>query len=96
MIAQRHPQELCKEIAGELSDMASWLADGELNPDEFQRTVAAFEARKLQRFGFKLTSAVSENRVVHFTLRFADSEELCASMDVDPSTGEMSIQHTCV
>ena len=86
----------CKEIAGELSDIAGWLSKTDLTPSEFQRAVTALEARKLKRFGFELTSSISDDQWVHFTLRFEENGELCASMDIDPATGEMSIQHTCV
>jgi hypothetical protein len=96
MNREHEPHTVCQEISGELKDIASWLSDGELTPEEFQRTVAAFEARKLQRFGFTLSSAISEDGTVHFSLRFADTGELCASMDVDPATGELAIQHTSV
>jgi hypothetical protein len=43
----------------------------------------------------KLTSSTSEHGKVHFTLRFVETEEFCASMDVDPATGEMTVQRAC-
>ena len=89
-------EEICKEMAGELTDIASWLADGELTPEQFLSTVAAFEVRKLRRFGLKLSSSISGNRLVHFTLIFADTEEFCASVNVNPATGEMTTQYSCV
>src|SRR5204862_5454389 len=82
-----HSEETCKEIADELTDMVTWLSGGELSPDEFRRTVVTLEARKHQRYGFVLSSSVSDDRMVHFTLRRAGSEEFCASLDVDPATG---------
>jgi hypothetical protein len=85
----------CREISGELVDMVQWLSEGDLTPDQFRHTVADLETRKLQRFGFRLISAVGENGLVHFSLRFAKTDDLCASLDVDPQTGELSIQHTC-
>ena len=89
------PCELCWEMAGELRDIASWLADGELTPEQLADGVASFEKRKLDRLGFKLSSAVSEGPIVHFSLRFAESGELCASMDVDPRTGDIEVQPAC-
>ena len=86
--------EVCKEISGELVDMARWLSGGELTPEQFRLAVSRLEHRKLQRFGFKLSSSVSEDGVVHFNLRFADSGESCSSIDVDPTTGELFIQTT--
>jgi len=83
-------------MVGELADVASWHADSDTPPALFVHTVAALEVRKLRRFGFKLSSSVSGNRLVHFTLRVAETGELCASMDVNPATGEMTAQHTCV
>lgn len=95
MDSQPTHEELCHELTGELADMVTWLADADMTPENFARTISVFEARKLQRFGFKLNSSVSHQHV-HFSLRRADSGELCASMDVDPTTGEMTIQHTCL
>ena len=90
-----NPDEICKEISGELQDVARWLSGGELGPEQFRQLVAHLEARKLKRHGFKLSSSVSEDGVVHFSLRFAESDNLCASMDVDPMTGELRVQRTC-
>src|SRR4051812_43778994 len=89
------PCELCWEMAGELRDMASWLADGELSPEEFALTVSHFEKRKLDRLGFKLSSATSEGPIVHFSLRSAANGELCASMDVNPDSGDFEVQSAC-
>jgi hypothetical protein len=82
-------------MTGELSDIVSWLAGGDLSPEQFRKTVVAFEAKKLARFGFTLDSAVSDGSMVHFSLRFAESGEFCSSMDVDSHTGEIVVQHTC-
>ena len=89
------PCSACREIAGELCDAAGWLAGGGLSAEDFRRTLATLEARKLARFGFTLASAVSEGPMVHFSLRFAETGELCASMDVDIDTGAISLQSTC-
>lgn len=87
--------EICREISGELEDMARWLSGGKLSPEQFRLAVMRLEHRKLQRFGLKLSSTVSSDRVVHFSLRFAETDELCASMDVDPMTGKLAMQMTC-
>ena len=89
------PCAACREIAGELCDAAGWLAGGGLSAEEFRRTLALLEARKLARFGLTLASAVSEGPLVHFSLRFVENGELCASMDVDIDTGAVSLQTTC-
>lgn len=75
--------------------MAHWLAGGGLSPEQFRLGLTRLEERKLKRFGLKLSSSVSEDRVVHFTLRFTDSDELCSSMDVDPMTGKLAMQMGC-
>lgn len=93
--AKSKPCELCWEMSGELKDIVSWLAEGELTPKEFAHTVTALEKRKLTRLGFTLSSAVSEETIVHFSLRFADTGELCASMDVNPQTGDIQVQPAC-
>jgi len=90
-----HSEETCREIAGELIDVVAWLSGGGCSPEEFRRTVVALEARKHQRYGFVLSSSVSGDRLVHFTLRRAGSGEFCASLDVDPTTGALTVQHTC-
>ena len=87
--------EICKEIAGELEEMARWLSGGELGPGQFRLLLNTLEKRKLEKFGMKLSSFVSEDGVVHFSLRFAKNDELCASMDVEPSTGKMKTQMAC-
>ena len=87
--------EICKEIAGELGDMAKWLSRGDLSPGQFRSLLNTLEKRKLERFGMKLSSTVSIDGVVHFSLRFAEANELCASMDVDPISGKLSTQLAC-
>lgn len=86
---------LCREMSAELSDIVSWLADGELSPEQFAATVLDFEKRKLARLGFSLTSAISSGLLVHFSLRFTATGQLCASMDADPHTGSFEIQSAC-
>jgi hypothetical protein len=87
--------QVCQEISGELQDMARWLAGGGLSPEQFRLGLTRIEDQKLKRFGLKLSSSVSEDGVVHFSLRFSDTEELCASIDVDPMTGKLMIQPAC-
>jgi hypothetical protein len=87
--------EICREISGELEDMARSLSGGKLSPEQFRLGITRLEQRKLQRFGLRLTSSVSPDEVVHFTLRFAGTDELCACMDVDPMTGKLAMQSTC-
>jgi hypothetical protein len=84
----------CTEISGEVAEMARWLAGSQLTPQQLRLALAEMERRKLERHGFALRSAVSEKSHVKFSLRFADSGELCASLDVDPVTGEVTVQHT--
>ena len=72
--------------------MARWLSGGGLSPEQFRLGLTRLEDRKLKRFGLSLSSLISEDAVVHFSLRFADTGELCASMDVDPVTGKLAIQ----
>ena len=95
MNATMNHEEICKEIAGELVDMAKWLSRGDLSPGQFRSLLNTLEKKKLERFGMKLSSTVSIEGVVHFTLRFVEADELCASMDVDPITGKLSTQLAC-
>jgi hypothetical protein len=87
--------QICKEISGELKDLVGWLSGGELGPAQFAATVMTMEKRKLFRHGLKLSSAISREHIVHFSLRFADTDELCASMDVHPKTGKIEVQLAC-
>lgn len=89
------PCEQGREMAEELKDIAGWLAGGGSTPEQFARAVCEFERRKLTRLGFTLSSAVSEGPIVHFSLRVAESGELCASMDVNPETGDIDMQFAC-
>jgi hypothetical protein len=82
------------ELVGELIDACSWLAHGQTTPDAFRRAVLAFESRKLARHGYHLSSALSPEGPVHFSLRIAETGELCASLDVNPATGDVVIQQT--
>ncbi len=86
--------DICHEMAEELREMVSWLAGGGLTAEQFRSLVADLEARKLARHGFQLSSAISADGAVHFTLRHATNGELCASLDVDSETGALEIQHT--
>ena len=95
MIAPTGSQEICKEISGEVEDMARWLAGGGLSPEQFRLALSRLEDRKLKRFGLILSSSISEDSLVHFTLRFAGTEEFCASMNVNSATGAMTIQRSC-
>ncbi len=92
MTGQSSLEIQCHEIVGELLDTCGWLADGQSTPEQFRRTVTAFEARKLARLGYTLSSALSSDDIVHFSLRTAAAGELCASLDVDPATGEVHLQ----
>lgn len=87
--------QICQEISGELQDMARWLSGDSLSPEQFRLGLARLEDQKLKRFGLKLSSSVSEDGMVHFTLHFSDTEERCASIDVNPVTGKLSIQPAC-
>jgi hypothetical protein len=92
---QAHPEEICCEIAGELREIATWLSTGELSPEKFRQAVVALEEAKVNRFGFRLTGAAMREGGSRFELRFAGSGELCAIMEFDPETREISTEHLC-
>jgi hypothetical protein len=95
MVNMEH-DHACREISGELREMAGWLAGGGLSAEQFRLGLTRMEERKLKRFGFKLSSFVSKDGDVHFSLRFSDTNELCASMDVNPLTGQLAMQRACL
>ena len=70
--------------------MTQWLAGGTMDPDRFRLAVETLEARKVARFGFRLASDVAFDGTARFTLRFADTEEICTVLQVDPLTGEIT------
>jgi len=86
------PKIPAHELVGELRDVCGWLADGQSTPDDFRRSVVAFEGRKHARCGYTLSSAVASGDLVQFSLRLTDTGELCASLDVDSQTGEIVVQ----
>ncbi len=81
-----------RELVGELLDVCGWLSDGHSTADEFRRTVVAYEARKLARFGYTLHSALAPDEVVQFSLRMTATGELAASLEVNARTGEVVLQ----
>ena len=96
MTEEKLPHIHCQELVEELRSVVGWLFDGLSTPDELRRTVVAFESRKLARFGFALSSSISPDQTVHFSLRCAATGDLCASMDVDPRSGETTVQQAWV
>jgi hypothetical protein len=87
--------ETCREISTEVMEMARWLAGDDLSPEHFRLALARMEHRKMQRFGLEMTSSTSAAGIVHVTLRFEGTGEFCASMDIDPVTGETTVQRAC-
>lgn len=88
-------KEVCEEIAGEVRDIASWLADGRLTRDQFTSAVLTLEEAKVKRFGFTLTGLNFADGKTRFDLRFADTRELCACLNFDPDSGELTVSHHC-
>lgn len=80
------------ELVGELIDACTWLADRRATAEQFRRAVVDFEKRKHDRLGYTLCSAAVAPCLVQFSLRHTASGGLCASLDVDPATGRVSVQ----
>ena len=89
------PRASAREIAEELKDVAQWMSGEGMSPQQFRVAVTLLEKQKLLRYGLTLSSEISPGPTVHFSLRFADTGELCASMDVDPETGDAEMQIAC-
>jgi hypothetical protein len=79
--------EVCREVTSDLREIAGWFSGGGMTPEQFCRSVAVFEAAKLERLGFRLGSGVTKDGKAHFSLWEARSGTLCARMEVDPVTG---------
>jgi len=88
-------EDVCKEISADLQDAARSLARRLIHPEQFRALVENVERQTLKRPGFKLSSSVAESGTVHFTVRYADTNEICASMDVDPETGSLVRRQGC-
>ena len=86
---------VCDEISGELREIAGWLAAGKLDPEQFRVAVLTLEAAKVARFGMKLSGENTAEGNTRFTLNFADDGELCATLEFNPSTGELTRQQLC-
>jgi len=89
------PEAVCREISGELKEIATWLADGRMSAPQLAATISALEERKVKRFGLTLHARVSEDDHALFSLRYAGTGELCASMNIDAETGEIVMQPAC-
>jgi hypothetical protein len=76
----------------ELQDAVRWFSGGGLTAEQLRSAVSTLEARKHKRFGYYLRSRVSPDDTVHFSLRMAETDELCGSMDVDPESGRTWVQ----
>lgn len=87
--------EVCKEISAELEDAARSLARRLIVPEQFRAMVEGVERQNLMRHGFKLSSSIAESGLVHFTVRYADTDEICTIMDVDPETGSLVKRQGC-
>ena len=88
-------EDACKEISTELENAARALSRRLIHPEQFRVLLETVERQTLKRHGFKLSSRVFDAGTVHFTLRYADTSEVCASMDVDPETGALVKQQGC-
>ena len=88
-------KQVCDEIAGEVRDIASWLAGGSLSPDQFTTAVLTLEEAKIKRFGFTLTALNYADGRTSFDLRWAETKDLCARLNFDPDTGELTVSHHC-
>jgi hypothetical protein len=87
--------EVCREISGELREMAIWLAGGRLKPEQFRAALMTLEAEKVKRFGFRLSGENSGPGRTHFELRFAESGKLCASLDFHSGSKKLEIHQEC-
>jgi len=88
-------EEVCKEVSTDLEDAARSLARRFIHPEQFRAMVENIERQTLKRHGFTVSSSISESDTVHFTLRYADTNEICASMDIDPETGRLIRREGC-
>lgn len=95
MDESRTPQDLCHELSADLRDMGTWLFSGRLTEPQFRHALLALEAEKVKRFGFTLAAHRLPDGRTHFELRFAEDNRLCASMNFDSETQQLTIEHIC-
>ena len=85
------PESVCGMIAGELRDMGAWLAAGRLSPEHFRAALLALESAKVRRHGLALRAEVLANGRTRFELRTAADDRVCATLDYDSGSRELSI-----
>lgn len=91
---ERKPMDtpLWWELVGELCEVFSWFAGGDLKPEDFAQCVVAFESEKVERFGFAIAAEVLRSDDVLFTLRHTRSGQIWSTVHVDPHSGEFRIK----
>ena len=60
-------------------------------PEQFRAALLTLEAAKVRRHGLALRAEVLGNGRIHFELRFAEDDRLCATLDYDSASHELSI-----
>lgn len=85
--------DVCREISGELREMAMWLTGGRLKPEQFRSALLALEAEKVKRFGFTLTGETAPEGRTHFELRHAEDGRLCTSLDFNSGSKKLEVHH---
>lgn len=88
-------EQVCKEVSSELEELARSLARRLIVPEQFRSMVVNVERESLKRHGFTLSSSIADSGIVHFTVRYADTNEICTIMDVDPETGGLVRRQDC-
>lgn len=92
MTDEQSARDVWHDVIEELCDAGRWFAGGGITADAYRKCVTTFEARKLARFGYKLSSEVARGGAVLFQLHSADDGSLLATLRADPRTGMMTIQ----
>ena len=95
MTVKMNREEIWKDLSGDREELVLCLSNGDISIRLFHALLDTLQKSKLHETGMKLSSSVSEVGVVHFSLRFADTDEVCASIDVDPATGKLTNQLAC-
>jgi hypothetical protein len=66
-----------------------------LNLDQFTAAVVTLETAKVKRFGFTLEARHGKLGRTAFNLRFAETGQICSTLEYDPATTELTVQQIC-
>jgi hypothetical protein len=84
----KHLEEVCHALGDRLKDLAQKRCSGVLSEQTFIDLVLRIEAEEVAPKGLTLTASNTEDNWTVFNLKINGSNEVCASFEFLPETGE--------